>query len=442
MPVDIVRFFNACNPSKTLVISNPEDRQYYIDFAPVRGSNIIQKMERTIELRANEPTCQLFTGHIGCGKSTELLRLKAELEAKGFFVVYFESNDNLDLADVDVTEILLAIAQRVSERLEAEGIRIKPNYFANLFAEIGEILQSPVDISQVELSAGIAKITARTRDSQRLRTQLRQRLEPRTNGLLQSINNELLNEAKKQLMGRGKKGLVVIIDNLDRVDQRQLASGRTQPEYLFIDRGDQLARLSCHLVYTIPLTLIFSDEIETLRQRLGGGTAPQVLPMVPVLQRNGEIHAEGLALLRQLILARAFPRVEALQRIILTPEIFQPADSLDRVCIASGGHVRNLLSLVYNCLQEQDPPFSQNLVEDVIRRQRDILARPISNDEWAHIFQVLDEQNLSGNSEYQKLLRSMFVFEYQDNEGGWYHINPVLEGTQKYQAWLQAKGAK
>jgi len=437
MPLDIPQFFKACNPSKTLSVGNPEDRPYYIDFSPVRGSNLVQKMQRTIELRADEPTCQLFTGHIGCGKSTELLRLKAGLEAQGYYVVYFESNDNLDMADVDVTDVLLAIAQRVSERLEVDNIRLKPSYFVNLFAEVGEILQTPLDIANVDFSIGIAKITARTRDSQRLRDQLRQRMEPRTNGMLQSINKELFDEAKKRLKQIGKKGLVVIIDNLDRIDQRQMSSGRTQPEYLFIDRGDQLARLNCHVVYTIPLALVFSDEIETLRQRLGGGTAPQVLPMVPVRQRNGDVLETGLALLRQMILARAFPMLEASERVRLISDICPP-DVLDRLCLVSGGHMRNLLGLVYNCLQQGDPPFSSSDVETIIRGQRDILARPIDATEWEQILRVVEQQSLSGDVEYQTLLRSMFVFEYQDSDGGWYGINPVLEGTQRYQTW--AKG--
>ena len=58
----------------------------------------------------DEPTCELFTGHIGCGKSTELLRLKAELEQEGFHVVYFESSQDLEIGDVDITDIMLAIA--------------------------------------------------------------------------------------------------------------------------------------------------------------------------------------------------------------------------------------------------------------------------------------------------------------------------------------------
>lgn len=133
MELDFLRFFDACDPSKTLAIANPEDRQYYIDFASVRGGKIIEALQRTIVLRSrlNQPTCQLFTGHIGCGKSTELRRLQADLEAQGFHVVYFESTQDLDMADVDISDILLAIIRQVTESLADVGIQLKPRYFAD-----------------------------------------------------------------------------------------------------------------------------------------------------------------------------------------------------------------------------------------------------------------------------------------------------------------------
>ena len=90
MDFDFLKFFDACDPSRTLIIGNQEDRQYYTDFASVRGGKLIELVKRTILLKArtNQPTCQLFTGHIGCGKSTELRRLQSDLEAQGFHVVY------------------------------------------------------------------------------------------------------------------------------------------------------------------------------------------------------------------------------------------------------------------------------------------------------------------------------------------------------------------
>jgi hypothetical protein len=440
MKLHLQNFYHACNPAKTLVVGNPEDLQYYIDFSSVRGGRIIEALGRTIiRLSPDEPTCQLFTGHIGCGKSTELFRLKAQLEQQQFHVVYFESSKDLDMGDVDITDILLSVAKSVSESLEGIGIRLKPRYFGQLFNDIKEFLQTPIDLSlEAELSVGIGKITAKAKDSPQLREQLRQHLEPRTQGILNAINEEILERAIAELKSRGKKGLVVIIDNLDRVDPSIKHTERSQPEYLFIDRGAQLRRLSCHVVYTLPLALMFSNEYDALKNRLGGGVAPKVLPMVPVKLRDGRDSPKGMALLRQLVLARAFPAVEPQARLDLIPEVFEDPETLDRMCRVSGGHVRNLLGLLYSCLQQEDPPFSRRCLEGVIKNTRDDLALGVDEQEWELLFQVVQQQLVRGERECQILLRSGFVYEYQDEEGRWFGINPALAETTRFRSLVAA----
>ncbi|MEH2355394.1 MULTISPECIES: P-loop NTPase fold protein [unclassified Nostoc] len=438
MLLDLERFYQACNPSRPLIIGNPSDRRYYIDFAAVRGGKIIEALQRTIaRISPDIPTCQLFTGHLGCGKSTELLRLKAELEVQQFHVVYFESTHVLEMADVDVTDILLAIAGQVSESLEAMKIRLKPRYFTKLFGEVVDFLQTPIDVGvEAELSVGIAKITAKTKESPQLRRRLRDYLEPRTANILQSINQELLEPATKELKARGKKGLVVIVDNLDRVAIRPLPSGRSLPEYLFIQRGEQLRKLNCHVVYTIPLALTFSNDSAELQHRLGGGVAPKVLPMIPVRLRSGEIFPQGLAMMRQMVLARGFPDILPSDRLGLITEVFDSLETLDRLCLMSGGHVRDLLGLLFDCLREQDPPFERECVELVIQRQRDYRANAIDPHEWELIFQVVQQQRVRGDIQYHALLRSLFVFEYRDHQGAWFAVNPVLAETEKFKSWL------
>jgi pantothenate kinase-related protein Tda10 len=111
MPIDLREFYQATDPSRTLFVNNSSDGKYYIDFSSVRGGDILGKLKQKITFfKPNEPTCTLFTGHIGCGKSTELLRLQAELEKLGFQVVYFESSDDLEMTDVDIADVLLALA--------------------------------------------------------------------------------------------------------------------------------------------------------------------------------------------------------------------------------------------------------------------------------------------------------------------------------------------
>lgn len=450
MDLDLTRFFQVSNPARGINMTNPSERQYYIDFSTVRGGKLTSELERTItRLSPDQPTCQLFTGHIGCGKTTELLRLKTDLEQQNFHVVYFESSQDLDMADVDITDILLAIARQVSESLEKLKIPIFAQGFQSLLQGITDVFQSQIgeikgeanipglggislgSDGEFSLSVGIGKITTKAKDAPKLREQLRQYLEPRTNNILEAINKELIKPAIEQLKKRGKQGLVVIIDNLDRVDSTMKQTGRRQPEYLFVDRGEQLRRLNCHLVYTIPLVLVFSNELEQIINRFG--VEPKVLHMIPVKRKDGTPCQEGLMLLQQMVLARAFPNIDPDTRLTLITKIFDTPETLDRLCQISGGHLRILLGLLYSCMQQQDPPIFRTTLETVINQRRHQLGRAIEAEEWELLRHVDRIKNVTGEYKYQTLIRSLWVFEYRYQDDYWSDINPILREAKEFQ---------
>jgi hypothetical protein len=178
----------------------------------------------------------LFTGHIGCGKSTELLRLKLELEQEGFHVVYFESSEDLEMADVDIGDVMLAIARRVSQSLDKIVLE-EPRKLKELLQGAVNVLNSEVtgvklklpEISGVpkigdigitsekeklSIAFGIGEITTKVKSDSKLREKLNQYLGPQKTQLLEAINQELLEPAIAKLKQLGKKGLVVIVDNL------------------------------------------------------------------------------------------------------------------------------------------------------------------------------------------------------------------------------------
>ncbi|MBE9069316.1 ATP-binding protein [Leptolyngbya cf. ectocarpi LEGE 11479] len=432
--LDFLRFFDACDPSRTLIPNRPEDQAYYVDFSSVRGGRIIETLERTILMRsrANQSTCQLFTGHIGCGKSTELRKLQADLEARNFHVVYFESTEDLDMADVDVTDVLLAITRQVSTSLESIGIKLKPGYFRNLLDQTADFLGTPIELSleaKASLPLSLGEIVAKTRESQTLRQRLRQYLEPQTERILTTLNKHILKKAHEQLNAKNKHGLVVLVDNLDRVDNRKIeGSGRSQPEYLFVDRGDQLRKLDCHVVYTIPLSLIFSNDYQSLTNRFGGGIAPKTLPMVPVMRRDGSSHEEGLHLLKHMVMVRAFPSLvnQVDLDAALVTKVFDSEPTLDRLCVTSGGHVRTLLGMLYRCLQESDPPITTELLQRVINEYSNRACLAVNSNEKAMLKSVHLTKQLNGDKDHDILLRSLFVFEYPDETGQWFDVNPLL----------------
>ena len=431
MSVNVKTFYQATNPGKALFTDNQEiEEKYYIDFSSVRGGKIIEDLKDNIAMWSpDEPTCQLFTGHIGCGKSTELWLLKQLLEAEGFHVVYFESDKNLEMGDLDVSDILLTIARQVSESLNTrEKLNLdEPRRFKSIIEGAIKLLQTEIEISpEVELSFGIAKITAQAKASPQLRSKLRDYLGPRSNGIIETINQELLEPAHKKLKQRGKNGLVVIVDNLDKVDSSPKPWGRPQPEYLFVDRGEQLASLHCHVIYTLPLALRFSNDFNTLTQRFKSD--PQVLPMVSMQLRDGNQFGEGMAELRQLVLARAFPNLEPQQRLEKITEIFDSTETLDYLCKMSGGHVRNILRILNDAIKKQKGlPISSENLNKVIQNFRNERTLAVDDKEWELLRQVVQTQKVTGDDGYQRLIRSMFVYEYRDDEGSWFDINPLLK---------------
>ncbi len=69
--------------------------------------------------RSNQKTCQLYSGHRGAGKSTELLRLKDSLEKQKFYVVYFAADEeDIESEDAQYTDILLACTRHLLEDLQ------------------------------------------------------------------------------------------------------------------------------------------------------------------------------------------------------------------------------------------------------------------------------------------------------------------------------------
>ncbi|MEW6499220.1 MAG: ATP-binding protein, partial [Cyanobacteriota bacterium] len=358
MPLDLASFHHACSPSGTLLGENKDD-QYYIDLSSVRGSQLVSDFKEAITTASDEPTCQMLAAHLGCWKSQELQRLKAELESEGWHVTYCQATQDVDLADVEILDILLMLARQVSASVEPLGIKLKSRYFSILFKAIALILQFPVEGSpEANLSIEISKLTNALKNNPQFRFQLRVYLECRTQEILKAINEELLGTAIKELKHRGYKGLVMIVDELEGVTNRRLALVRMQPESLFIDQAAYLHHLNCHMVYTLPVALMFSQEYAALNHHLGGEVASNILPMVPMRQRDGSDCEEGIALLRQVVLVRAFPHVEPEQRLHLISEVFDRPETLDRLCRVSGGYVRYLLALLYKCFWEEEPPFS------------------------------------------------------------------------------------
>ena len=450
--LDVRKFYRATNPGKTLDWYRPEERYYYIDFAAVRGGKIIEEMLKTISwAEEDEDTCQTFTGHIGCGKTTELLRLKYELEQDNFQVVYFPFDPELLRDGLEASEILLEIARHTSESLERQSGTAEGS-IKSLLQKAAALLQTEIQLSaegeiprvgrlaldtkkgQLTLTTLLGKISATVKQDETMGDHLRQYLGSRTDSIVDALNQSLFDPAKERLRQQGKQGLVVIVDNLDRTDGLKTLLGNPLPYYLFVELAPQLRGLHCHLIYTMPLSLPYSDRYGEFQQRFGGLSA-RVLPIVPVQLRNGEVYPQGMKLLRDMVLARALPELSPEQRRQETTEIFDIPETLDRLCSVSGGRVRNLLVLLQHwILRENKIPLSRSVLEELIIQNRREEEIRITEAEWQLLRQVAKTQSITGNTDYRTFIHQGLVCEYRDDRGAWFGVNPILADSAKLQA--------
>ncbi|OQY58780.1 MAG: hypothetical protein B6245_09935 [Desulfobacteraceae bacterium 4572_88] len=275
-----------------------------------------------------------------------------------------------------------------------------------------------------------AQCLENARNNPDLLAKMHRYLEPRADGLLEAVNRELLAPAVEALRKKyGRNGLVVIVDGLDRIDRRPRQDGKVPSEHLFVNQPGRLGGLNCHLVYTVPFELVFSLNQGEITQRYG---RTNVLPMVPVQKRGGDENTKGMALLRQMVLKRAFPDQSEDQRQERVTEIFDTPETLDRLCRVSGGHPRNLMILLRSCIAKKDDlPISRESLEDVIREQRNDWALPMGDNEWELLRKVGKEKDIGDHKKYHDLLRNVFVLEYRDPDGSWYDVHPILKEAKK-----------
>lgn len=121
----ITRFYRVCEPLESL---HPDDSRW-VNFDDVRGDeNVVQLYARSLRRAASDrPDFKLFTGHRGVGKTSELFRLKALLEEpvgarQGFFVVFCDVSDRLDVNDLDFPDLLVFVASQLQQQLSERAL--------------------------------------------------------------------------------------------------------------------------------------------------------------------------------------------------------------------------------------------------------------------------------------------------------------------------------
>ena len=427
--------YNAFNPMPL-----PAGAPQYVDFRSVRGgSDVLIELGQKVR-RSSEPTCQLFSGHLGGGKSTELLKLAADLKSKGFTVVYFSADDDdINTEDVEYADILLACTRHLLEVVKEADPKPILGWLRDRWEILADVMQTKLEFPETSIEAQVsqfAKITSKIRTQKTQRAELRAKLNPYTEDLVSALN-QFIAEAKQRLP-KDRNKLLVIADGLEKIQYISQDDGRSNHDEIFITKAPQLKSLDCHVIYTMPVSLALSTRASDLMDIYG--CSPDVLPMVEIRCRRGVERLEGMDKMRELLASRikAVPGAETLK---LERDVFEDAETLALLCQMTGGHVRNLVILMQYTIDYQDQlPLKRRSVELAVRKMRRTYRESVNAavDEWELLAQVSIEKIAPNDDRFRSLLFRRCILQYLDDEGKvWHDIHPLLEGSEELQAALR-----
>jgi hypothetical protein len=371
-----------------------------------------------------KPSHRLFTGHIGVGKSTELLRLKSLLEnpadgAPRSEVIYFDVNEYLDPNDLKLADLLVLVAARVLDHLR--GLRV-PGFTATnqaltrFWDDMAQVLKSEINLTEVSFEAGFTRLTTEIKQgAPNARQRLREAINRQRTTLRAGVNDLLQMAGKALRDAQQGQSLVVIVDGLEKLPA-------DQHKELFFEACEQLADLAAHSVYTVPMSLAYDPRFTTITQAFGHTPLP-----VPMLH----VDKEGVDCLKSLIAKRSgVAGVDA-------DTVFDSEATRDHLCKQTGGHLRHLMMFLQSALNKVDAlPITKKAVDSALQDYRHALARQIPGSYWPWLrrFREGPLQALPDDLPEdirRDMLHQLLVYEYANGEPR-YNVNPVIRGLYNF----------
>ncbi len=410
---------------------------YYVDVSRGRGErgyNPIDVLKLRLDNNPGGKLQILFSGYRGCGKSTELNKLQQKISAD-FFVLNFSVLEDLDLVNINYVELFVIIMEKLFNLVAEHHIRVKPSLFASIrewsrTAEIqkiteltgGSLLEAGMEakVSALGFAGLFGKIRASANASNTTKKTIIENIEPRLSDLVNHCN-ALIREVKINLPDIGKKGLLIIVEDLDKLSM-------DKAEELFFNHSHILRSLHTHVLFTFPISLCYHPKATVITRNFDKSFE---LPMVKVHDKQGRPYAAGREALRQII-ARRIGR-----------ECFEPPELVDKFIDASGGCLRDLFSMIIDAAETALSDERELMLEDDFARSFTIIRRDYENTiaekridnvvvtPVAEYYNALKEVALSETKKVDNtgvildLRHNLCILGYNDE--GWCDLHPAVK---------------
>jgi hypothetical protein len=370
-----------------------------------RTASPINELAVLLQVSTTSPKV-LFTGHRGSGKSTELAKLRCNLD--DFFIVTFSVKDIVNLFDITYVDVLLAMATELFKKASESKLRISKKIFEDIYkwfkSEV-EVEKTVDDKASASVGAAlnlyVAKLQSKFGTESSTRTKVREKVEPRLSELLERVNIMIATiEAKS-----GKK-VLMIVEDLDKTD---LAKAKE----IFCGHAMTLTDPNCSVIYTFPTALRHDNDFIGMCHNFD---EQHVLPNFKIFHSNGSVDQEGREQLKRL----AANRIDA--GII-------DDDALDIMIELCGGLPRELVRLgrraALLAIGQNKDTIDAACMRQAGTRLRNDYRILLTSQQLDLLKEVKASKRVENTDEYRTLLHNLSILEFR-NDSVWHDVNPIV----------------
>ena len=417
-PSELTKFIQAVQNTEPLDVAQAADKGLYVEHLQgPRDALTLLKLE--ISHRIGDGV-YLFTGQIGSGKSTELLRLKAELQSAECKVYYCDLEDWLNLnAPIDLASMLLAL---IASWVEAVGTRHGKRTPVQRLSDF--LTRTNITLTGINLNADMGAAKVQLQLALKTDEGFRSRLENSIKANVGSFVNQahrFVAELVADICPQDEK-CVLIADSLEKIrgygDEADKVYETVQR--LFLSEGTALRLPGVHVVYSVsPFLLAQNPQLPSI---LGQGVVVN-MPSVHVFKkRSNQLDDSGIAQMTALV-----------GRRYTDWENFIEPDLLSELIRDCGGDLRDYLRAIKVVLLELEanPQTSQDDLLDVVRGQiSPPKLVPSAHIAWMARLERSHEPELDDkidNAVFQRYLATKHILAYLNGDA-WYAVHPLLRG--------------
>ena len=307
----------------------------------VRGGDKVARIELRLRRGYGGSHYRAFLmGHSGVGKSTELSRLIRQTQAQ-FRAIRFSAVRDLNPAGFKPFDVLLIMLIRLMEETEKCGggqpseklLSDVRDWFANktqTYRQTSSASQeatAEAGVAAPALLAGILKLGVNLKSALKFATDRETKVEAYELSLIPeliTLVNRLLDECNAISRATHGQEWLFIGEDFDK-------SGipAAQTEDLFLNFGNIFHELRTHVIFTIPINLVYSDRMVRLPF---GGDRIETIYDIPVFKPDHQPDENGRAAVAAILARR------------LSPGLFEDGQ-MTRLIVASGGNLRDLFKM-------------------------------------------------------------------------------------------------